>query len=578
MGIDLKRIIYIFVFALFGNIGFAQIEADYLEQVIDGVRYYLHTVEQGHTLYSISKKYKVPINEILNENPDAINGISIEQELLIPVDKVIDEVRLPEAKTVGNHTIHIVQPKETFYGLSKKYNVTAKDIIDYNPEAADGLKIGMELKIPSQITANVPVKESIPKPTTKSSYSDSIASFSTKDIQQLIKNNALKQINVSFDSLLLRKRNMVKKDKEYNIAIMLPLYLDLNDTIEVKQRDFEANKIYYKSEIALRFYEGALMAIDALKEKGLRAKLYTYDTANDTTAVKEILRNKELVTMDLIIGPFFPDNFAMVATYAKLLDIPIVCPVPCSNKILLGNENVSKVSTSSSVQVQHLSKYIRSTFDTLNLIVINENSEDGERYANIIYRTIKDAQDSINKTITAAHYLYYSVLHKDTLNMYLDDSLNNVIIVPSNNHGFVSDLITKLSSIKNERTITLFGLEKWTNFDNIDMDYLHDLNVHIANSQYIDYNNAAIKKFEQHFFENYDALPTKYGVLGFEITDYYLSALNMFGRNFQQKLPEHKMNGLSTSFNFFKTGLESGYENQFTRVLNYQNFELRPVD
>ena len=162
--------------------------------------------------------------------------------------------------------------------------------------------------------------------------------------------------------------------------------------------------------------------------------------------------------------------------------------------------------------------------------------------------------------------------------MYLDDSLNNVIIVPSNNHGFVSDLITKLSSIKNERTITLFGLEKWTNFDNIDMDYLHDLNVHIANSQYIDYNNAAIKKFEQHFFENYDALPTKYGVLGFEITDYYLSALNMFGRNFQQKLPEHKMNGLSTSFNFFKTGLESGYENQFTRVLNYQNFELRPVD
>lgn len=45
--------------------------------VIDGTRYYIHTVEKGHTLYAISKKYSVDIEYIVKENPFAQNGVKV---------------------------------------------------------------------------------------------------------------------------------------------------------------------------------------------------------------------------------------------------------------------------------------------------------------------------------------------------------------------------------------------------------------------------------------------------------------------------------------------------------------------
>ena len=36
---------------------------------INGEKYYLHTVERGHTLYGISKKYSVEIQDLIDANP-----------------------------------------------------------------------------------------------------------------------------------------------------------------------------------------------------------------------------------------------------------------------------------------------------------------------------------------------------------------------------------------------------------------------------------------------------------------------------------------------------------------------------
>lgn len=46
-----------------------------------------------------------------------------------------------------NYTTYIVQQGETMYGLTKKFNVTQDDILKWNPEAKDGIKQGQVLKI-----------------------------------------------------------------------------------------------------------------------------------------------------------------------------------------------------------------------------------------------------------------------------------------------------------------------------------------------------------------------------------------------------------------------------------------------
>lgn len=125
-----------------------------------------HTVEPKETLYSLSKKYGVSVDEIKLSNEQlATSGLQVGMMLKIPSTKKLDanessigssktpvvEVVKPQEKEVVSQlqTItHIVEPKETLYSLSKKYGTTVDEIIKQNQAAlANGLKIGQTLTI-----------------------------------------------------------------------------------------------------------------------------------------------------------------------------------------------------------------------------------------------------------------------------------------------------------------------------------------------------------------------------------------------------------------------------------------------
>jgi len=89
------------------------------------------------TLYSISKQFGVSINEIIEANPYAQDGIKKGDILQIP----IEEKNIP--KTSGNELYHLVQPKETIYGICKQYNISKEDLFRRNPRLqTEGLKYG----------------------------------------------------------------------------------------------------------------------------------------------------------------------------------------------------------------------------------------------------------------------------------------------------------------------------------------------------------------------------------------------------------------------------------------------------
>ncbi|PWA07424.1 LysM peptidoglycan-binding domain-containing protein [Flavobacterium psychrotolerans] len=124
-----------------------------------------HTVEPKETLYSISRKYNVPVDEIKSSNQKMlINGLKIGQVIIIPstkgsagndvVSSVIEpassvsKVVVPQEQVAGNNITHKVEPKETLYSLSKKYNVTVDEIKQQNKVLLQkGLQVGQLLTI-----------------------------------------------------------------------------------------------------------------------------------------------------------------------------------------------------------------------------------------------------------------------------------------------------------------------------------------------------------------------------------------------------------------------------------------------
>ncbi|MEQ8904786.1 LysM peptidoglycan-binding domain-containing protein [Ekhidna sp.] len=104
----------------------------------------IHTIAAGETLWSISRLYEVTMDDLLrwNElpNPDAI---SIGQN--IQVKAPIEESS--EGKNIINHT---VQPGETVYAISRKYGMTVDEVVDLNSLNGFDLNVGQELKVYNQ--------------------------------------------------------------------------------------------------------------------------------------------------------------------------------------------------------------------------------------------------------------------------------------------------------------------------------------------------------------------------------------------------------------------------------------------
>ncbi|WP_298956094.1 LysM peptidoglycan-binding domain-containing protein [uncultured Nonlabens sp.] len=106
--------------------------------------YKQHTVEQGETIYTLTQKYKVTSEQLLELNPDLKAGLKYGQVLLIPAQNTV----LTQRK-IEKYKKHRVRRKETLYSLSKKYNITELDIKEANKQLySNPLRKGDKIQIP----------------------------------------------------------------------------------------------------------------------------------------------------------------------------------------------------------------------------------------------------------------------------------------------------------------------------------------------------------------------------------------------------------------------------------------------
>ncbi len=108
----------------------------------NGKKFVIHQVEPKETLFAISRRYQVPVDAITNENPGALEGISIGQELTIPL--LLSNNSTIDTPEQINHFVDI---GETLYAISKKYAVTIDDLKLWNNLSSNELNVGQQLKV-----------------------------------------------------------------------------------------------------------------------------------------------------------------------------------------------------------------------------------------------------------------------------------------------------------------------------------------------------------------------------------------------------------------------------------------------
>lgn len=117
-------------------------------------KYIKHKISKGENLTVIAKKYGVKAKDIAEANPNAPKVLKLNSILLIPNIYQVSEMKPAETVSNTTTGLHEIQAKETLWGISKKYNVSVEDLKKANPSLeTEGLKIGQQITILSKSIA-----------------------------------------------------------------------------------------------------------------------------------------------------------------------------------------------------------------------------------------------------------------------------------------------------------------------------------------------------------------------------------------------------------------------------------------
>ena len=110
-----------------------------------------HIVEAGETIYAISRKYNISIDEIYR-----INELSPEDKIgigqKIYLDDPFERMNEPVIENSGKNSYinYTVKKGDTMYSISKQHNASIEDILEWNNKADYNLKEGEILRIKVQ--------------------------------------------------------------------------------------------------------------------------------------------------------------------------------------------------------------------------------------------------------------------------------------------------------------------------------------------------------------------------------------------------------------------------------------------
>ena len=186
-----------------------------------------HRVKKGESLFSISKKYQISIDELKAINKLESGKIIPGQEIKLSVDVETNNELTTQTLASVDVITHKVKSGETLTSISKKYNVTVEDIKKWNQLVGTNLLPNQELKISESAVVDNLSSSEMPLKTTKYKVKKGESLFSIS-----------KKFNVKIDEL-----KAVNNLSSSEIAIGQELLVSVNSKNTAKQGSQLTHKV-----------------------------------------------------------------------------------------------------------------------------------------------------------------------------------------------------------------------------------------------------------------------------------------------------------------------------------------------
>ena len=504
-----------------------------LERVVIGeARFILHTVQKNETLYSISKLYDCSQEEVLATNRNISGVIKKGMVLKIP-DHTYQKPQT--AKFDENKFVqHLVVSGDNYYQLKLKYGVDEEELLKFNPDLKEGLKAGKTILVPRKSKTEITAKETPPG-----------------------------NIAVQAPPVAVRTRG---KEKTLEIGLYLPISAAVADSLKPSARSLSF----------LAFYQGALMAVDQLAKTGLKTKLYVYDTEKMASTIDALVKKPEFLSLDLLIGPVYPELQRQVSELSAKNRIPMVSPLSSDDKFTKTNPCYFQVNPIKKLRMEATADYLSKEFAKEKIIFLATENGSAETKGIQEELTRKNGQRGAAKGLLRTYNIWSNGI--DGLESQLQADKQNILVMAEMNEVNVSIAMNRLALLSKKYPITLVGVQEFAKMQSIEIENLHNVNLRFLSSFFVDYTLPSVTTFVESFKAEFGTEPSLFAFQGYDITTCFLKSLQKTA-DLSHGLPADSNTGLlHTTYHFTKVSDFGGFTNDSFTVVEYANtFDVRSL-
>jgi LysM repeat protein len=549
-----------------------------------------HTVAQGQTLYSISKLYNTTVDEIIKFNPGSAEKLSIGQKLIIPKNS--------KGKDNKNVKTHTIQQGETLYRLSKMYNVTTDELCAANPGLSiNNFRAGETIIIPvkgnaakdsaapvaprqSSYEEKKPVIVGTHKVQRKESI-ESICKIYGITQEELIKANPVLQETKLKRKMVLhipapsarpaekeiaveeKKQEIVETinkgindDKVLNVAVVLSFLLDSYAPKEQSRM--------------VEYYQGFLMAVEQLKREGYSFVINTYDAGQKDRSLDSLLSSSAFNDVELIIGASYPKHCKELARFAKEREIPLLIPFSSKKDEAINNPTVYVANGIQSFILPQISTSFVKTFPNANVIFV-EDTTDNNKKEFVKSLTAELTKESIPYTTLPMELISNGDTVLNTLsNAYIEE--REFVFIPTSSSA--TTLNTLLPSLLHARSIDslnvanfkLFGYPEWQIHAKDTRELMYEVDTYFYATFYSHYALPRVAEFQEDFIRWYNRgiqnIYPRYGMLGYDTGYFFLLAASLYGNRMHENIDRIPFNPVQSDFKFERISEKDGFINK----------------
>ncbi len=582
----------------------------------DKLRFKTHKVKRKETLYSLSKSYGVPQDVIKRYNKQLYSqSLRKGDKIRIPINYIPEQedgntVSLPNNTVDIKYITHEVKPKETKYGIARKYGITINELEATNPKVREGLKIGDVIRVPKANFAESTIIDEDKFAFYEVQKGNTIYSllrlFKMEADELLTLNPALDEglkegmilkvpkgspgsdnpspaygnTESPADITILKssKGSLIDSLRDFStkrVAIMLPFGVNRvdRDSTAVNENLLKDDRIL---RLSLDLYSGILMAARDAKKVGLSVTVDTYDTqysrkdgsAVNARKVENIVKNNDFSNVDAVIGPLLGNNIDRASQLLDSRSIPIISPV--SNNVA-GRNNVFVSRPNESVLRDMMMTYLKDNGDGKNIVIIADAKNASVKSQ--ISAIFPNARTVVPRSGDKGYYLY-----PDDIPSQLSDDLENWVFLETNDVPLISNVTTSLNAQVGLRNITLFTTNRGSAYDSdeIQHEHLKNLSFHFPSVEK-EYEYERVKGFIDDYETMYGVSPSDYAIRGYDLM--YDTLLRL---GFAENLYEAAATGIETDYieNKFKYGMSSkgGFSNNAAYLMKYtESLQLEEI-